>query len=69
MTLSMQEHDRITFFHGELQLFTRDRCINCNQPTAYSPHDPIDLREYYILGAGQLCHTCYDEIYKPHNKK
>lgn len=45
--------------HGE-----KERCVLCGAETAYSFDTPIDLRLYYIEGAGQLCHDCYNDLYR-----
>ena len=39
-------------------------CISCKAETKYFKDTHIDLREHYIEGAGQLCKTCFDKIYK-----
>ena len=36
-----------------------DLCISCNKKTKYPTNTRIDMREYYIEGAGQLCSDCY----------
>lgn len=41
-----------------------DNCIVCGKETEYSKTTPIDLRYYYVEGAGQLCKECYEKIYK-----
>ena len=40
-----------------------ERCVICGKPTEYCKDTPIDKRERYIEGAGQLCRECYFEIY------
>ena len=40
-----------------------ERCVICGKPTEYRKDVPIDKRECYIEGAGQLCRKCYFEIY------
>lgn len=35
-----------------------DRCVVCGAITEFYFSDPIDKREHYIEGAGQLCSTC-----------
>lgn len=40
-----------------------DVCVKCGAETK-EPHDkPIDERNYYITGSGQLCASCYFEIF------
>jgi len=43
-----------------------DNCVSCKKETKYQKNLPIDYRENYVEGAGQLCEECYNEIY---NKK
>ena len=40
-----------------------DCCIVCGKPTEYRKDVPIDKRECYVEGAGQMCRKCYFEIY------
>jgi len=39
-----------------------DRCVLCGQKTEYSVSTPINEREGYVIGCGQLCKHCYMEI-------
>lgn len=41
----------------------REYCIICGRKTGYRRFQPIDSRQYYIYGAGQLCQECYQQIY------
>ena len=41
-----------------------DKCISCGVKTPYTINTHIDMREYYVEGAGQLCVECYEKIYK-----
>jgi hypothetical protein len=40
-----------------------ETCISCNKETHVPINLNIELREYYIEGAGQLCEKCYNKIY------
>jgi hypothetical protein len=40
-----------------------DKCVSCETETSYSINTPVDLRDYYIEGASQLCQKCYEKIY------
>ena len=40
-----------------------DCCVICGKPTEYREDTPIDKRECYVEGAGQLCRKRYFEIY------
>ena len=47
----------------------KEKCVMCGEETPYTKDTHIDLRKYYIEGAGQLCEKCYNEIYLIHNIK
>ena len=36
-----------------------DCCIICGVETPYSEDTTIELRRFYVEGAGQLCKSCY----------
>lgn len=40
----------------------KDRCVVCYTETPYMKNTPIEEREFYIEGCGQLCESCYQEI-------
>ena len=42
----------------------KDKCVSCKKETQYDEFDHIDVRHFYIEGAGQLCPECYSEIYQ-----
>ena len=42
----------------------KDKCISCKKDTQYDEITHIDMRYYYIEGAGQLCPDCYNKIYE-----
>ena len=44
-----------------------ERCVVCCKPTEYRKDVPIDKRECYIEGAGQLCRECFRKFYLPKN--
>ncbi len=35
-----------------------DLCVLCGKETQYPKSLPVDMRENYIEGAGQLCNQC-----------
>jgi len=35
-----------------------DNCVLCGEATPYDMYTPIDLRENFVEGAGQLCAKC-----------
>lgn len=39
----------------------KEYCILCHAATQYSIDTPINERNYYIEGVGQLCRKCYEE--------
>ena len=44
-----------------------DTCVFCGKETTYPEDMHIDYRMYYIEGAGQLCKSCYEKVYKIKN--
>jgi len=40
-----------------------DPCVLCGEPSGEKKGTHIDLRSYYVEGAGQLCKKCYDAVY------
>lgn len=42
----------------------REYCIICGRKTVYRRFQPIDDRQFYIYGAGQLCRECFQQIYQ-----
>jgi len=41
-----------------------DNCVNCGKETEYKRSVPVDFRDHYVEGAGQLCPECFNKIYK-----
>jgi len=41
----------------------KEPCVSCGKQTEYPVQMPIELRNWYIEGAGQLCEDCYTNIY------
>lgn len=41
-----------------------ERCVVCGGKTGYRCKTPIDERQFYFVGVGQLCEKCYREIYE-----
>lgn len=48
-------------FRKEIEHY--DKCVSCNATTPYRKDTPIDQREGYKEGAGQLCNSCDTKIY------
>ena len=44
-----------------------EKCVMCGTDTGVAINAPIDFRDYYIEGAGQLCDKCYNKTYKQTN--
>lgn len=42
----------------------KEFCVICGCKTDVYVNTPIDLRETYIDGAGQLCEKCFQEMIK-----
>ena len=42
-----------------------EHCVICGKPTEYCRNMPIDKRECYVEGAGQLCRECFRKFYLP----
>ena len=40
-----------------------EKCVCCGKMTDVLCSTHIDLRDNYIVGAGQLCRACYSELY------
>lgn len=40
-----------------------ERCINCGTELDILKTTPIELREHYIIGSGQLCQSCFCDSY------
>lgn len=43
----------------------RENCVLCGKPTEYTKDKPIFERIGYVEGSGQLCRTCFTELYIP----
>jgi recombinational DNA repair protein (RecF pathway) len=41
-----------------------EKCVNCKAETNVPVNKHIDLRKFYVEGAGQLCEECWNKIYK-----
>ena len=40
-----------------------EKCVICGAETPYKISTPIDQREYYVEGSGQICQSCHLNIY------
>jgi hypothetical protein len=41
----------------------KDPCVVCGKETGYARNVPVDMREFYVEGVGQLCEECDAFIY------
>ena len=41
----------------------KDLCGRCGKETDYDINYPVDLRKWYIEGAGQLCQECWLKLW------
>lgn len=59
----INSHDRVNkTSQSESQMY--EKCVICGRGTNVLKNKPIEEREEYIVGAGQLCWDCYMELYK-----
>jgi hypothetical protein len=40
-----------------------ETCMLCGGKTSVPANTQVDYRPWYIEGAGQLCHYCYEKVY------
>ncbi len=45
-----------------------EKCVICGIPTKVLRETPIDCRQNYIYGCGQLCERCASTFYKEERK-
>lgn len=50
------------FETSALSIHPIDVCVICKQPSPYTRDIPIEQREGYIVGSGQLCRKCDSEL-------
>jgi hypothetical protein len=46
-----------------------EKCVLCEEQTDVPKNLPIELREHYVEGAGQLCPKCYLDCYDTRDDK
>ena len=51
----------------KLELY--EKCVMCGVETTTLKTTHVDFRYGYVDGAGQLCSTCFKEVYKKVHKK
>ena len=42
----------------------KELCIRCGKETEYDVSTPVDMRQFYAEGSGQLCKECWWELYE-----
>lgn len=40
-----------------------ERCLLCGCELSVRRDTPIEKRQYYVIGCGQLCGSCYYQVY------
>ena len=58
----------MTFFHRKRKAMPKKEskyevCAICHKPTDIRKDTPIDVREHYVYGVGQLCIRCFRGTY------
>ena len=48
---------------GKWEPMVREICVRCGQATAYDINTPIEMRRWYVEGAGQLCEECWYKLW------
>ena len=41
-----------------------EKCVTCGVETDVLIDTPVDVRYNYVEGAGQLCKSCWEKVYK-----
>jgi nitrate/TMAO reductase-like tetraheme cytochrome c subunit len=41
-----------------------ETCVSCSEMVHVRKDIPIDQRFNYVEGAGQMCHDCYEYVYR-----
>ena len=45
------------------QTTNKELCVVCWKETEFDKDTPIELRQRYVRGVGQLCYDCWKELY------
>jgi len=51
-------------FFGKPPKREKEKCVSCGKETDVFKDTHIDLRKYYVEGAGQLCDDCGKKLNK-----
>lgn len=57
------ENQSITMECNDSKGIKYETCVCCRKITGILVDMDIELRPFYIEGAGQLCYDCYQELY------
>lgn len=47
---------------NNFEVISFEKCVVCNTETDVPINQHIDLRYYYVEGAGQLCKDCFNRM-------
>ena len=47
---------------------TTEKCVLCGGDSGYKQCTPIEQRQFYVEGSGQLCEKCFDKVYVQKNE-
>jgi len=62
--LSSLDENKLFEFQKELKDSGMEVCVSCGAQTKVPRTTHIDMRHYYVEGAGQLCNDCGEKLYK-----
>ena len=40
-----------------------DICVRCGKETEYDINTPLEVRRWYVEGAGQMCEDCWYKLW------
>ncbi len=46
-----------------------ERCVVCGELTNVRIDTPIEFRDYYEIGSGQICYYCHKKITEEHQEQ
>lgn len=53
--------------NGNFSPNSNEKCVICGCSTGYKFNTPIEQRQFFVEGAGQLCRNCFAEVYSDAN--
>jgi len=57
-------YERQKLKEAERKMNMYETCVSCKNLVFVRKDVPIDRRFHYVEGSGQLCHDCYDYLYR-----